>query len=88
MLKEPLMMQTALFWTLWSFKTSDFCFPVNHNWQPYVRMGRQTALYISLHCAKLIPWMELPRTWRDSREAHALLHMISMCHDQLSLWLM
>ena len=34
MLNEPLMTLTASFWTLWSLRTSETCFPVYHSWYP------------------------------------------------------
>ena len=34
MLNEPLMTLTASFWTLWSLRMSEACFPVYHSWHP------------------------------------------------------
>src|SRR5712675_1746218 len=77
-LKALLMIFTASFCTVWSFRTRVRCFPVYHTWQPYVRTGRHIVLYASLHCAKSMPRVELPKSFSILRVVHALLHRISM----------
>jgi hypothetical protein len=68
---------TASFWTVCSFLTSITCFPLYHSWHPYVRTGRQMALYARRHRAWSSPRTELPSSCRDLRVARARLHIMS-----------
>jgi hypothetical protein len=79
----PNMILTALFWTICSFFTNITCFPLYHNWQPYVSTGRQMALYANFHLACLSPLIKFPSSCSTLRDAQAQLHMIFMWCDQL-----